>query len=324
MSDSPSKKGFVSTMAMAIGVLALMNVIWGAQFPFTKPALEVIPPFTFTLFRFLLALVVLAPLAGKSWVDLLRGEDRRRIAVMGVMGFCIAQVAQSLALKLSLASDISLLSICVPLWVALMARLWLKESLSARGKIGFAAAMVGVLIILWPRNGNGDLSLDRIIGNAVFMITGFSWAYYQVQGKALMVRHPPLATTVAAGVVGTLCILPFAAFEWLAGYSVEFTWIALGGVAYAGLLATAVGFAVLFWALVHVRATHAAVMMYLQPLAGTLIAWLLLDEVITIAFLVGAACVLFGVGMVSIPKRKRPVDTPDTRRPRDAQPTDKS
>ena len=298
MTDSPPKTNSVSTMA--IGMLAFMNVVWGAQFPFTKPALEVIAPFTFTLFRFLLAIVVLLPLTGKSWLVLLRGEDRYQIAVLGLMGFCIAQVFQSLALKLSLASDISLLSICQPLWIAILARFWLKESLSPQGKIGFAVAIAGVLIIQWPRNGNSSLAFDRIVGNAVYMITGFSWAYYNVKGKALMNRYPPLATTSAAGIVGTICILPFAVFEWLTGNSVEFTWAAVSGVAYAGLLATAIGFAVLFWALVHVQATHAAIMMYLQPLAGVLIAWLLLDEMITVVFLFGAMCVLFGVGMVSI------------------------
>ena len=285
---------------MAIGMLAFMNVVWGAQFPFTKPALEVIPPFTFTLFRFLLALVVLLPLAGKSWLVLLREKDRYQIAVLGLMGFCIAQVSQSLALKLSLASDISLLSICQPLWIAILARFWLQENLSPQGKIGFAVAIVGVLIIQWPRNGNSSLAFDRVIGNAVYMITGFCWAYYNVKGKALMDRYPPLATTSAAGIVGTICISPFAVFEWLTGNSVDFTWAAVSGLAYAGLLATAIGFAVLFWALVHVRATHAAIMMYLQPLAGVLIAWLLLDEMITGVFLIGAMCVLFGVGMVSI------------------------
>ena len=298
MTDSSPKTNSVPTMA--IGMLAVMNVVWGAQFPFTKPALEVIAPFTFTLFRFLLAIVVLLPLTGKSWLVLLRGEDRYQIAVLGLMGFCIAQVFQSLALKLSLASDISLLSICQPLWIAILARFWLKESLSPQGKIGFAVAIAGVLIIQWHRNGNSSLAFDRIVGNAVYMITGFSWAYYNVKGKALMNRYPPLATTSAAGIVGTICILPFAVFEWLTGRSVEFTWAAVSGVAYAGLLATAIGFVVLFWALVHVQATHAAIMMYLQPLSGVLIAWLLLDEMITVVFLIGAMCVLFGVGMVSI------------------------
>ena len=99
--------------------------------------------------------------------------------------------------------------------------------------------------------------------------------------------------------MGTFCLLPFALFEWLTGSSLDFTWAAAGGIAYAGILATAAGFAVLFWALAHVQATHAAIMMYLQPLSGVLIAWLLLDEMITVVFLIGAMCVLFGVGMVS-------------------------
>ena len=294
-----------SVSSIAIGMLAFMNVVWGMQFPFTKPALEVIPPFTFTLFRFLLAICVLLPFAGKTWMELLKGKDRYRIAILGLMGFCIAQVSQSLALKLSLASDISLLSICQPLWIAVLARLWLKERLSSMGKIGFAVAIVGVLIIQWPRNGNDNLSFDRLIGNAVYMITGFCWAYYNVKGKAFMDHYPPIATTSAAGVVGTLCLFPFSAYEWLAGYSVQFTWSSVGGVVYAGLLATAIGFAVLFWALVYVKATHAAVMMYLQPLSGVLIALLLLDETITLIFLIGAACVLFGVGLVSF--RLKPV-----------------
>lgn len=171
--------------------------------------------------------------------------------------------------------------------------------MAGRGRFGFVLAIAGVVLILWPENGREALGLGRVVGDAVFMITGFSWAYYNVRGKALMDRHDPLATTTAAGVVGTMGLLPFAAFEWLAGYPVCFTWAAVGGVFYAGLLSTAVGFVALFWALGHVQATHAAVMMYLQPLAGVLIAWLLLDESLTTAFLIGAACVFVGVGMVS-------------------------
>jgi len=289
-----------SLPVMAVGTLAFMNVIWGAQYPFTKPALYVIPPFTFTLLRFVLALIFLVPLAGKEWLDLLKGKDRYRIGLLGLMGFCIAQVAQSLALKLSPASDISLLSICQPLWVAALSWIWLKERLEGRGKCGFALAVVGVLLILWPGNGTTEFDSGRIIGDAIFMITGFSWAVYNVKGKALMDRYPPLATTVAAGVVGTIGILPFSAFEWFSGYSISFNWAAIGGVTYAGLLSTSVGFVALFWALVHVQATHAAVMMYFQPLAGVLIAWLLLGEVITPAFLIGTACVFVGVGAVSL------------------------
>src|SRR5436190_23397389 len=75
--------------------MAGVNVIWGAAFPLTKPALATIPPFTFALLRFSVALVVLLPLARGQALALLRGPDGRRLAAMGLLGFCVAQLAQT-------------------------------------------------------------------------------------------------------------------------------------------------------------------------------------------------------------------------------------
>src|SRR3954447_11372569 len=91
----------------AVLAMAGVNIIWGAAFPLTKPALETIPPFTFALLRFTLALALLLPLARGQAPALLRGTDGRRLAIMGLLGFCVAQLAQTLALSLSPASDIA-------------------------------------------------------------------------------------------------------------------------------------------------------------------------------------------------------------------------
>lgn len=287
-----------TTMSGAITGLVIMNVVWGAQFPFTKPALDVMPPFTFTLLRFLLAVMILLPLSGSGWIRLLKGPDRYRFIGVGFMGFCVAQVTQTVAIKLSLASDIALLSTSTPLWMALLARLWLGEKLGRHGQLGFSLAIGGLLVILWPKD-SGTIETSRIIGDAIFMITGFSWAYYNVKGKALMERHKPLDATAVAGLAGTICLFPFAGFELFTGQMPRFTTLAVASVAYAGILATAIGFVVLYWALGRVRATHAAIMMYLQPLAGVFFSWLLLDEYLGINFLTGGLLVLIGVGLVS-------------------------
>src|SRR6478736_5169750 len=83
------------------------------------------------------ALAMLLPLARGQALALLRGPDGRRLAIMGVLGFCVAQLAQTLALSLSPASDIALLSTASPLWIALLAWLWLREKLGRRGVLGF-------------------------------------------------------------------------------------------------------------------------------------------------------------------------------------------
>jgi drug/metabolite transporter (DMT)-like permease len=117
-------------------------------------------------------------------------------------------------------------------------------------------------------------------------------------GKRMMARHAPLPTTTAAGLVGFVGLLPFAAGEWLVGQTPRLTLVGAGAVAYTGLLVTVVGFLTLFWAYSRVRAAQVAITMYLQPLAGVLVAWALLGEQLSGAFAAGAALVFAGVWVV--------------------------
>ncbi len=249
-----------------------------------------------------MAAAVFAPLVGREAVALLRGPDGRRLALMGILGMCITQVSQAQALKLSTASDISLLYTTAPIWIALLARLWLGERIGRRGALGFGLAMVGVLFIVLPRNG-GEAGFGRIAGDLLCVASSVAWACYNVMGKAVMERRSPVATTAACVFVGTPCIIPFAAYELLAGRTPIFTPAAVGGVLYAGLLVTALGFVVLFWTLSHVRANEAAALMYLQPLAGVFIAWALLGEHLAPLFFAAIVPVFAGVALVTLPRK---------------------
>jgi drug/metabolite transporter (DMT)-like permease len=297
--DDIAARGHLAVLAMA-GI----NIIWGAAFPLTKPALETIPPFTFALLRFAIALAVLIPLAGRPALWLLRGPDGRRLALMGVLGFGITQLTQTVALALSPASDIALIAPTTPLWVALLAWPLLGERLTRRGALGFALAIAGLLIILWPQGGLGTASWQRLLGDGLFLVSSLGWAAYNLMGRDLMARRAPLPATTAAGLVGTLAILPCAVGEWATGHTPVFTPIGVAAILYTGLLVTVLGFLVLFWALGRASAARVAAMMYFQPLAGVLIAWLWLDERLGEGFVFGAALVLAGVSLVALPPRK--------------------
>lgn len=282
----------------AVIAMAGVNIIWGAAFPLTKPALESIPPLTFAVLRFVLALAVLLALARGAAFRLLRGRDAGRVIAMGLSGFCFVQLSQTIALQLSPASDIAMIATTTPLWVALLAWPWLGERLSWRGWLGFALAIGGLLLILWPQGGAGVALADRVLGDTVFVAGSLGWAVYNLLGRDLMRRHAPLPATTAAGLVGTLAMLPFAAGEWLSGRTPVFTPVGLAAIAYTGLLVTVFGFLVLFWALGRAGAAPIAAMMYFQPVAGVLLAWLFLGEPLGGAFLIGAALMLAGVSMV--------------------------
>lgn len=291
----------LSTLSARYAVLAMagVNVIWGIAFPLTKPALESIPPFTFALLRFSVALAVLVPLAGAAAFHLLRGPERWRLIVMGLLGFCAVQLAQPLALQLSPASDIALIATTTPLWITLLAWPMLGERPAGRDWAGFALAIGGLLLIVWPEDGGAAAAQTRLLGDAIFIVGSFAWACYNVLGKGLMARVSPLSATAAAGLVGFVGLIPFAAGELLAGASLSFTPIGVAAVGYTGLLVTALGFLVLFWAYQRASAAQVAITMYLQPLAGVLLSWLWLGEPLGGRFVAGSALVLLGVWMVT-------------------------
>jgi drug/metabolite transporter (DMT)-like permease len=60
------------------------------------------------------------------------------------------------------------------------------------------------------------------------------------------------------------------------------------------------GFLLLFWALGRAAAAPIAAMMYFQPVAGVLLAWLFLGEPLGGSFLVGAVLMLTGVSLVAL------------------------
>ncbi len=290
-----------NSATLAVLVMAGINIIWGAAYALTKPALTTIPPLTFTLLRFVMAMAVLLPLAGRPALALLRGPDGKRLILMGALGFCFTQLAQSVALSISPASDISLINAMWPLWIALLAWLWLRERLARWSWLGFPLAIGGMLLIIWPQGGlTSTASVQRIIGDLLFLVCGAAWAAYNVMGKDIMARHDPIPATTAAGLAGTLMLIPFAAWEWGTGQRPVFTWEGVFAVAYTGLLVTVLGFATLFWAYRRAGAAQLGALMYLQPVAGVVLAWYLLGETLNSWFLVGAALVLVGVGLVTL------------------------
>ncbi len=282
---------------IALVVMACINMIWGAAFPITKPALQDMPPISFAFWRFTLALAILLPLSFKQVWALLNGPERNQLIIMGVLGFCITQITQVYSLVLSPATHIALMSTTTPLWVAIIASITLNEPFTWRMRIGTALALVGVGIVLSPREG---VSFDWSVwaGYAIYLISAVGWAAYNVMGRSLMQRITPLPATAAAALVGVLCLLPFAIGEYFNGQVTHITNASLFGIVYTALLVTVLGYLTLFWALGKSSSSNVAAMMYFQPIAGAMVAWIWLNEEPTIGFFVGSVLTFIGVWLV--------------------------
>ncbi|MCL5109380.1 MAG: DMT family transporter [Chloroflexi bacterium] len=279
---------------LALIALSATVLIWGTTFVATKVALRELQPFTLSLLRFLLGLLVLLPLA---WWEQRRTRGAlawRQLALAGLLGGFLFFALQNVGLVYTTAAKGSLIVGSVPALTAIVSFLVLGERSGRARLAGVAASVLGVAVIV-VGSGEDLWQGGSLLGDLMMLGSALTWALYTVQVKGLEKRVTPAVLSAASVGFGALFLVPFAGYELLAG-----PWRAPGStawlsVAYLGLVASAVPFLLWNLALKHVDASEAAVYTNVVPVVAVAGAVLLLGESLAPLQLLGGAFVLGGV-----------------------------
>ncbi len=204
----------------------------------------------------------------------------------------------------------SLTTALVPLFVMLLAALFLGEALTRPRLIGFAVAALGMALVSVAKRGDGPAAYPVLI--AVTALAPAAWSVYSVVSKPLAGRVSPLLWTYLATAVGGLLVLPL-----LPGRTWE-QWSALdapgwGALLYLTIPCTVLGFAVWTWLLRHLPAASVGFTVFLNPPLTTVSKYLLaLALPATFAFTirplewVGGVLALLGLAVAVRPAGRPP------------------
>jgi drug/metabolite transporter (DMT)-like permease len=229
-----------------------------------------------------------------------RAEAARLLAAGVFLAVHFGLWNASLALT-SVAASTTLVS-CSPLFVGLGGRL-LGEPPGRRAWVGIALAVAGAAVIGLGDAARTDVGGRALLGDALAFAGSAAVAGYLLLGRAAR-RRLPVSTYaasvygVAAAVLLPACLLTGAA---LGGYRAG-SWLALAAVVAGPQL---LGHTVFNGLLARVSATVVAVAILTEPVGATALAWLLLDELPTAAFWLGAPLVLAGVWLTVTGERER-------------------
>jgi drug/metabolite transporter (DMT)-like permease len=156
--------------------------------------------------------------------------------------------------------------------------------------LGFILAVVGILALFLPSATQPDLWSAILMAGA-----GIAWGIYSLLGKG--VKQPLLMTqgNFLKSVPLTL-LLSIALFS---SWSIDMSGVllALG----SGILASGVGYAVWYAVLPNIQATEAATMQLSVPVIATIGGVVLLDEPLTLVFVLAACAILGGIFLVLRP-----------------------
>jgi drug/metabolite transporter (DMT)-like permease len=279
-----------------IGLLCGLGAasIWGGMYVVSKVVLEIIPPFSLVTLRLVLGVITLAI------VLFLRGfphiSQKQLIQVLGVgfVGYGISLSLQFLGTKLSTAANGSLVTSATPAFVLIFAWMLLHEKITARRLLALFFATLGVLAVIDPRSA--QLNPDLFLGNVMLIGAALTWALYSVLVRKVTQNTDILLFSLIAFIGGLPVSVPAGAWELSTVGVGEISPGIIGGVLFLGIIATALAMVLWNTAFAYVDAGLASLTFFAQPVVGTLLGWLFLNESITPLFLLGGA--LIGVGLV--------------------------
>jgi drug/metabolite transporter (DMT)-like permease len=287
-------------------VLAAAAAIWGSTFIATKLVVEDIGPFALAAIRFLIATLVLLPLAWRQGYRF-SISLRPRFLVLGLIGIAPHYALQNVALLYTTAASAALIVGGIPAATALLSRWLLREPLSVRQAAGITLSIAGVALIT---GGAIEASASALLGDLLVVGSVFAWALYTVQGKTLSEQHT-VSTITVAGMVSALFFLgPAAIGEVAVEGAPAFSTGGVVGLLYLALAASALTFYLWNLGLRDVDASVAGTFINLVPVLGFVLA-VTSGESIAPLQVGGGALALFGVWLATAQRgrvRRRGID----------------
>jgi drug/metabolite transporter (DMT)-like permease len=278
---------------MTVGVLAIS----------TSPILirvAAMPALALAFWRCLVGAVVLAPFASRRTGTALDRADLGRLAAAGVF-LAVHFALWNASLGLTTVAAATTLVSSAPLFVGL-GSIALGEAPSTRAWAGIGLATAGAVVI-----GVGDATglgggTRALLGDVLAFAGALAMAAYLLLGRVARQRLPVSTYAASVYAVAAAALLPACLLTGssLGGYQAA-SWLALAGVVVGPQL---LGHTVFNGLLASVSASVVAVVMLLEPVIATVLAWWLFGELPGASLWAGAPMVLAGVWLATTGSRR--------------------
>jgi len=230
--------------------------------------------------------------------------DVRHFLVAGIFGPFVIQFSYTLGAQRTLAANAAIITLSIPVLVAVMASLMLREKLNVVRILSLVMALAGVLLTSLPDvKGVNFGQRTYLSGNLLFLVACAASAFYNTYCKFLVERkYTELEILVYTSVVGCLASIPL--FLWLEPLRLNalarLDRVAILGILELALIVYGVAMLLFFYVLKRLDVTQAILGNYLLPFFIALLAVFVLKESITPVMWIGGIVVLLSMLLVTV------------------------
>ncbi len=210
--------------------------------------------------------------------------------------FALDVTVWNIAIIESTATQASLLTNLSPVWVGIGTFFFLKDKPKRNFWIGTVIAIVGMVMLVGFAVFR-NLDFDRAFAFGV--LSGILYAFYMLISKNVLNqldvwRFMAISITSAPiflGILGFFMDQPFTGFS-------DISWIMLIAMA---IVCQLIAWLLISYATQNMRATRVSVSLLGQAILASILAWLFLNEDITLQMIIGGLVLLFGIWITFYP-----------------------
>ena len=274
-------------------------VLWGSQYVISKIALRTVPPVTLLALRYLVSVPALfIVLRLRHALTPVKKGDWPILFAIGFTGYFASFCLQMLGINRLTGSVSSLLGAMNPIFIPILATLFLHERITPAKIACVALSMAGVVVIVGV-DGTVDAS-----GALLMLASVFLWSTASIIIRRVSGRYDPMQIALIA----ILCALPFTG-GWslieLQSAPCSFMLESVLAVLYMGVLGTAVTHSLWNYSLRVMDASFCSMFYPMQPLVSSLLGVLFLHEAVTPGFVIGALMICCGIVAAVISAKPR-------------------
>lgn len=286
--------------------LFALAALWGGSFLFTRIAAPEFGPIALAGLRVIGATLVLLPILAlrREMGDLLK--HWKPILWVGFTHSALPFVCFSYAALTLNAGSSSIFNAATPLFGAVIAWLWLKDTLSASRTFGLIVGFAGVFGLAWSHASMkaGADPTNGLLAVLACLVATVSYGYSANFAKRYLTDVAPMAVAAGSQLGAASVLVAPTILLWPSTTPGLASW---ANVAVLAVACTGLAYVMYFRLIAHVGPANAITVTFLVPAFA--VAWgaFFLRETLTLQTIVGCAVILLGTSLATGVLQRRPL-----------------
>jgi len=279
-------------------------IIWSGNFVLASGFVDVLPPITLAALRWTTATIALLPFVFKYM-------KREKDAIIGniwpllvaaISGVTMFNTLVYISARTTDTVNMALFATTTPIFVVILARIFLGERISAFRATGLVIAISGMLTI--ATRGHLDILLNMTfrVGDLWMLFAGLLWAIYSILVKKKPEGVSQYSFLGTVFLLGVIPLIPAAIIEQQFYPPWTVTPAIIGATLYIGLGASLAAFFLWNSAVMIVGPGTCSLFQYFMPVFSGIGSFFLLGQPITISHAIGFVLIFTGVVLATRPR----------------------